>query len=248
LTTGPQRIAHLHAQRPPPGSVVVSSGCGTASRNDPGARYAPSFVAARKVSGRRQPLRVPYSRVRRARRADWRFLLPEQELRRIAVFVPANVEPDHRLVRALADGGTDVRTIVVSASPATETHDRDLVVIPDADARCIRWAAAAADTGCLLYAELRRRPRMRFRSPGAITARLRRSGFEPLAVHWHEPDFEHSVQIVPLDSAKAVIAALRRRDRTGALETSVSILLVRLRLFDHLAWPLSITARWKGPR
>jgi hypothetical protein len=193
------------------------------------------------------PIQVPMRRVRGARRADWRFLLPDIPPQRVAVMAPANGEPDHLLAAALRDDGTDVRTMAVSELPPAETHDRDLIVISEIDADSIGWAAAAAAPESILYVELRRRPWMWFRSPRSVNAQLRRSGFEPVAVHWHQPDHEHPLQIVPLASPEAVIAALRRQGRVSALTRGVSILLVRLHLFDRVAWPLSITARWMGP-
>jgi hypothetical protein len=188
-------------------------------------------------------------RVNAARRADWRYVLPRHGLRRIAVIVPPDAEPDQELLTALADGATDVRITRTSELRAAETHDRDLLVLPHADASTIRWAAAAAGEECLLYAELRRRPSIPLRGTRAIEADLRRHGFEPLAVHWHRPDHEHCQEIVPLGSRRAVIAALRRgsRGRRAALASALGILLVRMHVFDRVAWPVSVTARWTQP-
>jgi hypothetical protein len=198
---------------------------------------------------RRAALHVPIERVRAARRVDWRYLLPEYDFRRIAVVTPAQTDPDPKLLAALREDATDVRIIVANGPQAAETHDRDLVVLSHANATTIRWAAAAADADCILYAELRRRPWVPFRATQAIRGTLRRVGFEPLAVHWHRPDHDQCEQIVPLRSPKAVIAALRRksRGRVGAVRSSIGILLVRLHLFDRVAWPVSVTARWTGP-
>jgi hypothetical protein len=222
--------------------------------DDPKAPRSPRPSPARKVRAQRQRL-VPMERVRAARRVDWRYLLPERAFRRVAVVLPAhNVSdrenvPDRELVTALADGAKDVRIIVVTGRRAAETHDRDLVVVPDPDATAIRWAAGAADVGCILYAELHRRPWIPSLSTRAIKAILRRTGFEPLAVHWHRPDHKHSEQIVPLGSSSAVMAALRLSSggRAAGLRSTMDILLARIRLFDHVAWPVSITARWTGP-
>jgi hypothetical protein len=131
------------------------------------------------------------------RRADWRFLLPDPELGRVAYLAPH--EPE--LVEALTLAGASVDLL---AAPAP-TADHDVIVISDGPPATVRGARGPLRPGGWLYAEVPGR------SAGAWTRALAAGGFEDVAAHWLWPDASACREIVPLERA-ALHLALRRRD------------------------------------
>jgi len=151
-------------------------------------------------------------RLQTARRLDWRFLLPEPQLGRVAYLGPS----DDRLLDALRECSASV---VVARTDGTGRHaglrdaSFDVAVVqsprPDALAR----AAALLRHGGSLYCELARplpwrraavAPRRGARDAGALLALpqaracLRELGFGDVEAHWHYPDFERCGGIVPV--------------------------------------------------
>lgn len=148
------------------------------------------------------------------RRADWRYLLPDPALGRVAYPAPR----DARLFEAL--------TLVserVERPAATAIEGYDVVVLTGADRFALDAAADHASSGTWIYAEASGR------TAAAFASRLRRRGFEDVAAHWLWPDAERCKEIVPMEHT-ALRHALGRRD-PGA----------RLRLRARLAGALART-------
>jgi hypothetical protein len=154
-----------------------------------------------------------------ARRAAWRFLLPDPELGRVAYLAPH--EPELVAALTLVSRGVDLLD-----SPASDpTHD--LVVITGGDPRTAGAARALLRPGGWLYAE------MPGRAAGAWARELREAGFDEVGAYWLWPDEHTSLEIVPLER-EAVRHALERRD-PGArfrLRARAARLLVELGLLN----------------
>lgn len=129
-----------------------------------------------------------------SRRVDWRFLLPDPHLRRVALV--GEERPGLRAALELLSEG------VVSAEDSP-----DLVVVGGATLADLRQAAERVPPGGRLYAELRG-PRVPYARALDLLSGL---GFGELAAHWHHPDFERCEEIVPLASPEVVRHALGRR-------------------------------------
>jgi hypothetical protein len=133
------------------------------------------------------------------RRADWRFLLPDGQLDRVAYAAPH----DPALVRALE--------LLAGRLHLTETDGlqdagADVVVATGAGTQAAARLAAGVRPGGWLYAEAR----------GVASARwvgaLHGAGFEEVDVVWLWPDAARAKEMVALSDAHAVRHALGRRD------------------------------------
>jgi hypothetical protein len=132
-----------------------------------------------------------------ARRADWRFLLPQPRLGRVAYLAPH----DPALAAALS-----LVSDVLELAAAPETASRhDVVVLTRGRRRHIPGARALLRQGGWLYAEV----------PGPVARAwiraLRRSGFEEVSAHWLWPDADTCREIIPLEP-DPLLHALSRRD------------------------------------
>ncbi|QEC49144.1 hypothetical protein FSW04_17210 [Baekduia soli] len=156
------------------------------------------------------------------RRVDWRFLLPDPDLGRVAY--PAPRQPE--LLAALREVST-----VVERAPATELEGFDVVVLTGTRHEMAE-AIEHAPAGAWIVAEAGGRAAV------GLAARLRRRGFEDVAAHWMWPDVQRCREIVPMRS-QALRHALDRRDPGAALRLRVRLArtLARTPLFalvvDH---------------
>ena len=136
------------------------------------------------------------------RRADWRFLLPDPALGRVAYLAPHDPE----LVAALSALGAELE--LLDAPRAAKRHD--LVAITRGRPRTARAAHGLLRRGGWLYAEV----------PGwsvpAWMRALAASGFEEVGAHWLWPDARSCREIVPLER-EPLRHALGRRDPGGRL-------------------------------
>ena len=146
------------------------------------------------------------------RRADWRFLLPEPTLRRVAYVAPH--EP--AMTAALQVLSDDV-SLVATPPIAGDAGPFDVAVITSGAPRSVGTARALLRDDGWLYAE------MAGPAVGTWSRALRRGGFDEVEQFWLWPDAPTCREIVPL-SRPALRASLGRRD-PGA----------RLRLRSRLA-------------
>jgi hypothetical protein len=155
-----------------------------------------------------------------ARRADWRFLLPEPELGAVAYLPPHDPELARalRLVSARVDLDGD-------CGPG-----HAVVVLTGARRGAIPVARELLGRGGWLYAEVPGRAVRAWRRA------LRAAGFDQVAGHWLWPDAGGCREIVPLER-RALRHSLARRD-PGA------VLRLRARLAGALvfvgAFPLAV--------
>jgi hypothetical protein len=136
------------------------------------------------------------------RRADWRFLLPDPVLRRVAYVGPH--EP--ALIRALSalSDALELRPV-----PGT-LHD--VVVLTRPTERRQLAAANLVSPGGWLYLET-----SGLRAGGAID-RLRGAGLVDLAAWWLWPDASACLQMIPLANPAALGAAVGRRQPGAPLQ------------------------------
>lgn len=194
------------------------------------------------------------------RRLDWRFLLDDPHLGRVACRGPDS----GRLVAALRREAESVEEL--ESPPRDEAlrsgSGADLVVLRQPDAGDLEDARMSLRDGGRLYCEVDRpaglaelvgRPGDPSRDvpagallPGDGTELLRASGFADVRLHLHYPDFDRCREIVPL-CGPALSLALRRH-LPWLPESMIRVGTgVGLRALPALAPCVSITARAAAP-
>lgn len=151
-----------------------------------------------------------------ARRLDWRFLLPEPSLQRVALFDSSQ----SLLTRALQCFSAEL-TLFENAHEQKEASF-DLVVLARPALLTLEPALRLLAPGGHLYAEVqhawswrheRTLPLAALNVPTLADwqAELVRLGCTNIAAHWHRPTFEHALQIIPMHDAAATDFVFNRR-------------------------------------
>ncbi len=188
-----------------------------------------------------------------SRRLDWRFLLPEPHLRRVAYVGPSQSS----LANALEQFSEKLKifTVVENANPRLYEAAFDLVVMAEPALAQLenvqQWLAPRG----YLYAEAQhawdwrneRRLPARARSLPTIEEwcdRLARLGFVEIKGYWHRPSFEHAVQIIPLRDASArdFVFSRRAEDFMSQLKFATGRTLMNKNWLARLLQCVSITA------
>ena len=166
-----------------------------------------------------------------ARRADWRFLLPNPDVGRVAYLPPQDAE----LVSALELCGAGVD--LCREPPGHTRHE--LVVITGGKPAAVARARGFLRAGGWLYAEVPGR------SAPAWQRELRRCGFDEIGAHWLWPSASACREIVPLEVV-ALRHAMARRDPGARLRVRARLagLLARTRLFRLVLRDAAVVARW----
>ena len=193
-------------------------------------------------------------RLQAARRIDWRFLLPDPRLGKVACLAPADgpllaslrlFSHSVELIEAI-DGVPDEYDLVVSSS----LNDRQLI----AAAQLIRPGGYLYGEAPGLTARLWSRIRGMDWQPGpsshpadhlALASAL---GLTNLKTYWLWPDFVNTSQIIPLDSEPALQLALFRvgRGRRGRVQRMGGSLLLKSGLLKRLIPCFSLVAQKPG--
>jgi hypothetical protein len=163
------------------------------------------------------------------RRADWRYLLPDPALGRVAYPAPRDPELLAALERVAER---------VERAPAAELDGFDVIVLTGGGRTALEAAASTAPAGAWIYAELAGP------AAAACARRLRRRGLEDVAAYWLWPDATRCKEIVPLEPT-SLRHALSRRD-PGArlrLRAALAAVLVRTGLFRFAASSAAVIAR-----
>jgi hypothetical protein len=186
---------------------------------------------------RRTERAQPPTLLRSSRRLDWRFLLPDHRIGRVA-YVGRRDPTLREALDRIAD-----RVEAVDAVPAANEL-YDLVVCREPTPDELAAATALVRPGGCLYAEIERSltDRLRdWRQPGhAQLDSLHPLSAEPF---WHWPDFENCEEIVPLADPGAVQLMLARRRAYGAhAKVMAARALVALRLVGAAAPCISVVA------
>jgi hypothetical protein len=182
-----------------------------------------------------------------SRRVDWRFLLPDPNLGRVAYLGPRRgaLLDSLRLFSA---------ALVVGEATGVGGAQHDVVVAHAPSLGGLRHAAKLVRPGGFLYVEAyglvhRRRLGHGFsrwpRFAADYVTAIERLGLAEAAAHWHWPNFESCAEIVPLADQDALLLVMRRR-RSGAgarLKSTLGRVLMRSGLFVRLAPCFSVVAR-----
>ena len=160
------------------------------------------------------------------RRADWRFLLARPRPGRVVCVG----DHDAGLVAALRELGADVSVGVQAGATAPAA---DVLVLVRPTPGELALAPTVLRPGGWVYVETggllrRRRRKGALRGVSACVRTLRLLEFENVVAHWHFPDFESCLEIVPLGDRRAVSLSLQRRQRR--LRTRLQVLAARLAL------------------
>lgn len=159
------------------------------------------------------------------RRADWRFLLPE-ELPQDAAFVG---DPPDALCDALSLVCARVTVIRPGAGRPAGAPRFRMVVVQHAQRASLELGSSLLEPGGWLYCEVDRRlPRHRREAfghgrsrapalPADYAKRLHTSGLIDVSTNWHYPDFDRCRCLVPLTDAGPGVRHLRRDSRSSAL-------------------------------
>ena len=144
-----------------------------------------------------------------SRRIDWRFLLPEPELGRVACIGVSEGE----LLESLRLFSAELVTSEVGRRGGSEAL-YDLVVLRTPSDDMLDAATSVLCPGGWLYVEveksLRRTEACASRSARGYAGALRKRGFADIGTFVHWPDFASCRAIVPLDDAAAVRHGVRR--------------------------------------
>jgi len=168
-------------------------------------------------------------RLRRSRRVDWRFLLPEPALGRVGLVGP--VEAD--LVESLREFADSLVLLEEDGFVGPDLAGTcDVVVLRSTTTRQLERAAHLAKDGGTLYWEIDHAPGLRL---AVARVRLARLGFAEARFHWHRPTFASCREIVPLHDGAVLDWVLGRRPGSprGAIRLACHRLLRRL---GGIAW------------
>jgi hypothetical protein len=151
-----------------------------------------------------------------SRRIDWRFLLPNPQLRNAAYVGAANNEH----LRSLALFCTSLTEVKTFPTEGKLSSQYDIVIVSDPTGEMLRGAAELGRPGGFLYVEVyglfslarfRRRSAgrnnmrgLRLRHPAGYVALAEQLGFIDVQTHWHWPNFETCTKIIPLDNPEAI--------------------------------------------
>ncbi len=155
-----------------------------------------------------------------SRRLDWRFLLPEPRLRRVALFDAQQTT----LAQALRHFSEEL-TIFDSSGAGLQEESFDIVVLAQPSFALLEAAMKLLAPGGYLYAEVqhawiwrneRKLPTQALHLPKITEwqTELARLGFVNNAAHWHRPTFEQAVQIIPLEDPTAMDFVFNHRSES----------------------------------
>jgi hypothetical protein len=150
-----------------------------------------------------------------SRRVDWRFLLPEPDLGRVA-YIGAT---DRGLVESLGLFSAELTVLQSAVSANGQAAPYDLVVLRDPSTDELETARSLLSARGWVYVEvessLRRMQALASRSARGYARALRKLGFVDVEAHMHWPDFGSCRAIVRLDDTVAVRQAMARGRRGG---------------------------------
>jgi len=192
------------------------------------------------------------------RRLDWRMLLAQPRLRRVAYVGTTN----GALVEALKRFSESLTVFEASDESFAASQSNkafDLLILHRPAVRDVEMMRHLLKPGGSLYAELYRPKRsiekfyhfhIKDEAPPveAYVAVLRQSGFSEIDTYWHRPNFENCLEIIPLDDRQAVKHVFLRRSAgiKNRLKFMIGLMVIRAGLLSRNVPCVSIVAR-KSP-
>jgi hypothetical protein len=158
----------------------------------------------------------PDTRLRFARRLDWRFLLPDPQLKRVAYLGPQR----KTLVESLELFSESLVILDVSGIEAAVSDQYDLTVAIQPSYKSLCRVAGTLKPASALYVEVVRKLGLRrllrdllawmtnrswrLGNPFDYLAVIERAGFTEAQLNWHWPNFESCTKIIPLNDDGAL--------------------------------------------
>ena len=202
------------------------------------------------------------------RRIDWRFLLPDPALHHVA-YIGGN---DGTLLSALQTFSESLTTIPVPQRSDSLSRARsffDLVVLRSTNPQDVALASKILTSDAYLYWEYDRRSALPADDPNIrgwwseakrwvmrplrvnlshtkkFVDTLNLSGFCDIEVHWHRPNFDDCLEIIPLHGGLAIKYVFSRNKRTlkGQMESFAGGSLSQIGLLPRLIPCFSLVAR-----
>lgn len=177
-----------------------------------------------------------------ARRADWRFLLPDPNLKDVEYVghLPDDLLAALRLLSRSLE-------IVDASRTADATRLANVVVLHSPTRAQVRTALEVVKANGAVYCELkrsRRRPLSFLRlQTGMVYDELNRAGFTSIQTHWHYPSFSNCTRLVPLADSGAFAYWLASRNQTWLAQSMGLRWLTRSRLLERVLPCVSIVAQ-----
>ena len=193
------------------------------------------------------------SDLEKVRRLDWRFLLSEPRLGCVLYYGPAGSD----LLDALETFAQQV-VIYLPESPAVMNSQFDVAVAHAPSYEVLRHMAGMLAPGGTFYIEGNRTWSTGARRSGGAGSPLRSAeavlkacqslGLTDANGHWHWPNLEGCLEMIPLGSSTAMACALARRssDWRVRLRSRLVSWLSRRRWWSRMAPSFSVVARRKS--
>ncbi|MFQ6115535.1 MAG: hypothetical protein ACE5NG_15860 [bacterium] len=204
-----------------------------------------------------------------SRRVDWRFLLPDPQLHRVAYLG----DNEGSLLIALQHFSESLTVISSSVQRSQAEESRslfDLVVLRSRSQEDVEIASSLLRDKGYLYWEIDRtkffnffgeitkkafsknnlpnsRPKKfwRLRHVRDYRVRLEQLGFCDIEVHWHRPNFKTCLEIIPLNDQATLdyVFSQARGSLLGKLKLATGRSLLRIGLVSRVVPHLSVVAR-----
>ena len=151
-----------------------------------------------------------------ARRIDWRFLLPNPELKQVLLVGAAESALAAALER-FCEALTVVEPQRLNQEAASLPQPFDLVVVGAPDKTLIPRVLPLLKTGGTLYWEVQRNRktllrgnRKGYRNARRYAAYLQGLQLKEVDLHWHRPNFGGCLEIIPLNRFRALTHSLAK--------------------------------------
>lgn len=190
-----------------------------------------------------------------SRRVDWRFLLPDPTLGRVAYI--GTLDSSH--VEALNMFSQSLTIVDGAVLVSDHNSSYDVVVISGLDLQKAAQAASLVKPGGFIYIESLgffydffkrlRKPGVRLMGPQLIFScdyetLLRKMHFTEIKAHWHWPNFQECTKIIPLNkNAAKYVFLYNRRSLKAQARAVLGRWLLRAGLLNRVVPHFSVIAR-----
>jgi len=211
---------------------------------------APIEGVAAKANGKRATI----DDLELSRRLDWRMLLAKPRLKRVA-YVGKDSGPLVEALKRFSESLTVFASAEESFAASQSKKAFDLLVFDMPSPRDVEMMRHLLKPEGSIYAELHRPRRSLKKSlllkKGAAALKLpqylsvlQQAGFPEIDIYWHRPNFEHCVEIIPLNDPLALRHVFSRQGSglKSRLKLFAGRLAMRFGLLSHVVDCASIVA------